>query len=264
MMKINLLPRTINERKIVRNTAILFGVLVIAVAAIGIAYTQMFLVPQVQAEQDLATRTETLQHEVEGIEAEAKSWQDKIVPVKSKLDFITSVLAYNLKYPKLYEDVAKWTYEKISYTGLTCDGTQMSMSARARSLDDLGRFLLNMYQATDLFTEVTISGVPGYPIGSTQQGGGGSMDRTGVMAGIPGGGPAANLAGMGAISVGVQNGPAARYIDFTVNCKLKTPIAAPAFGAAGGAAAGQPGAAGAPAPAAPPAAPAVAPPPGGG
>lgn len=240
MMKINLLPRTINERKIVRNTAILFGVLVIAIVAMGIAYTQMFLVPEVQKEQDLATQTEQLKSEVEGIEKEASDWQGKISPIKTKLDFINSVLAYNLKYPKLYEDLAKWTYERISYTGLTCDGTQISMGARAKSLDDLGRFLLNMYQATDLFTSVTITGVPGYPIGEAQQGGGPAAmpDLS-----LPGGsGLGANLAGMGAISAGVQKGPSARYIDFTVNCKLKTPIVAPTFSAGGAAAGGQPGA----------------------
>jgi len=242
MIKINLLPKSINEKKIVKNTAIAFGVLIVAIIAIGIAYTQMVLVPQVQAEELLATQTEALKKEVEGIESETKAIQDQTAPIKTKLTFINSVLDYNTKYPKLYEEIAKWTYEKIMLTGLTCDGTQVAMSARARSLDDLGRYLLNMYRATDLFTEVTITGVPGYPSGGTTTG----MPAPEIA---PGFGPQANLAGMSAVTAGVMSGPVSKYINFTVNCKLKTPITAPVFAGGAAGAAGAAGAPGAPAPA---------------
>jgi Tfp pilus assembly protein PilN len=252
MIKINLLPKSIYEKKIVKNTAVLFGVLVVAILAIGVLYTQMVLVPQVQQEEDLATQTEALEKEVIAIEGERDEWLAKIPPVKNKLTFINNVLEYNKKYPKLYEDISKWTYEKICYTGLACDGTQVSMSARARSLDDLGRYLLNMYRATDLFTEVTISGVPGYPAGANSFGGGGiSMPQ-----GSPGSGPQASLAGMPAIAESVMSGPMARYISFTVNCKLKTPITAPTFSGGAAAAGGDPNAAGGAAPVAAPAGPA--------
>lgn len=245
MIKINLLPKSINEKKIVKNTAILFAVLVVLILAGGVGYTQMVLVPQVQAEEQLATETEALEKEVVAIEGERDAWTAKIPPIKSKLDFINNVLEYNKKYPKLYEDIAKWTYEKVSLTGLACDGTQVSMTARARSLDDLGRYLLNMYRATDLFTEVTISGVPGYPAGASSFGGGITLPQ-----GSPGSGPQANLAGMPAIAESVLSGPIARYLNFTVSCKLRTPITAPTFsggtsatadGTAGGNAGGYPG-----------------------
>lgn len=254
MMKINLLPRSINERKVVKNVAITFGVLVVAVILIGVLYTQMVMIPKVQSMESEAQRVETLEQVVMGIEKERDGWKGKIPPIKQKLDFIKGVLDYNLKYPRLYEEVAKWTYEKVAYTGLTCDGTQMAMSARAKSLDDLGRFLLNMYRATDLFTEVTISGVPGYGAAGAQPSFGGApgmgMEMPGMMPppmpmpgmGMSEGGPlGANMSGMGAITVGAIRTAGPRYIEFSVNCKLKTPITAPAF--AGAAA---PGAAGAP------------------
>lgn len=224
MIKINLLPKSIYEKKIVKNTALLFGALVVAIIAIGVLYTQFVLVPQVQAEEQLATETEAIEKEVVAIEGERDAWKAKIPPIKSKLDFINNVLEYNKQFPKLYEEIAKWTYEKISYVGMTCDGTQVSMAARARSLDDLGRYLLNMYRATDLFTEVTIAGVPGYPAGANSFGGGITIPQ-----GMPGTGPQANLAGMPAIAESVLSGPIARYLDFTVNAKLRTPITAPAF-----------------------------------
>jgi Tfp pilus assembly protein PilN len=243
MIKINLLPASINERRIVKNTAILFGVLVVAVVAVGMLYTYLFLIPKVQAEEELAVRTEALEQEVLGIEKQRDEWKAKIPPIRQKLDFINNVLDYNQRFPKLYEDVARWTYEKIAYTDMTSDGIQVSMSARARSLDDVGRFLLNMYQATDLFTEVVISGVPGYPMDS----GGASQVQNFGPGGWAGGGPQANLAGIEAISTGVQQGPQTRYIGFTVNCRLRTPIVAPVFGA-GAATAGVPGTPGMPPP----------------
>lgn len=265
MIKINLLPKSINEKKIVKNTAVLFGVLTIAIILIGVLYTQLVLVPQVQAEEQLATDTEAIEKEVVAIEGERDGWVAKLPPIKNKLTFINGVLEYNKKFPRLYEEIAKWTYEKIAYTGMTCDGTQVAMTARARSLDDLGRFLLNMYRATDLFTEVTISGVPGYPAGATSAGGG--VMNMPQMA--PGFGPQANLAGMPAITMGVMSGPGARYIDFTVNCKLRTPIVAPAFAGAPGAAAagatlGMPTQPGMPQQPMAPMAPGMAPPPGPG
>ncbi len=224
MIKINLLPKSINEKKIIKNTAILFGVLVVLVLAAGIGYAQLVLVPKVQDMDNQASQAEALEKEVIAIEGERDTWLGKIPPIKTKLTFINNVLEYNKKYPKLYEDIAKWTYEKISYTGMTCDGQQVAIAARARSLDDLGRFLLNMYRATDLFTEVTISGVPGYPAGAGSYGGGITMPQ-----GSPGSGPQASLAGMPAIAESVMSGPIARYLNFTVTCKLRTPIVAPTF-----------------------------------
>lgn len=272
MIKINLLPKSINEKRIVRNLAVLFGIVFVAIVAGGVLYAQMVLAPQVAYEQGQAEQAANLEAQVTKLESDTQGVRgSQIAPIQAKLSFISNVLEYNKKYPKLYEEIGKWTYEKIAYTSMTCDGTQVAMSARARSLDDLGRYLLNMYRATDLFTEVTISGVPGYPAGANSTG-------MPMQQGPSGYGPQANLAGMPAIQEGVSGGSVARYIDFTVNCKLKTPIAAPTFtpGAAAGGAAGATGAPGAPtapgAPGAPPApgmggpppAPGTAPRPGGG
>lgn len=230
MIKINLLPKSINERKIVKNTAILFGVLVVAVVAIGILYTQVFLVKQVADMQAKADYAEDLRQEVDDIESKTAGIKKDTEPINTKLNFIMGVLEYNQKFPKLYEDIAKWTYEKISYTSMVCNGMDVTMTAQARSLDDLGRFLLNMYQARDLFSQVTISGVPGYPMDSSGSSGAQVQDVS--LGAWGGGGPQGNFAGIGAIATGVQQGPRARYIGFSVTCMLRTPIVAPAFSGA--------------------------------
>ncbi|MHB9038468.1 MAG: PilN domain-containing protein [Armatimonadota bacterium] len=248
MIKINLLPRTINEKAIIRNTALAFAVLFIAIIVGGLTYASC-LSKQVADKETEAQAAEAWEARVQGIQKQAQDQTASIKPIKDKLDFINAVLKFNGEYPKLYAEVAKWTYEKVMYTSMICDGTQVVMTARTKDLDYLGRYLLNMYRATDFFTEVTISGVPGY----------GQNNQNNMMGGgLPGGmpmmpsGPAfepagaqSSLAGIGAISSSMQRTPGGeKWVDFTVTCKLKTPIAAPSFAAGAGAAAG--GAAGAP------------------
>lgn len=236
MIKINLLPKSIYAKKAIRNMAILFGILLVAIIAGCMTLTIMKRgdVEYMRGQADLATQWKG---QVDRIKSEAQGVRDSIGPINQKLNFINSVLAYNEVYPKLYEEIAKWTYEKVSYTSMQCNGTGVQMQARARSLDDLGRYLLNMYRATNLFTSVTISGVPGYP---REQGGGegGDFQQDGGGVAQPG------LAGIGAITAGVTRESSSGWISFTVNCTLKTPIVAPQ--PAGGTTGGQPGMPGAP------------------
>lgn len=270
MIKINLLPRIINEKKAVRNTAILFGVLLVATIAAGMTYNSRLHAAVMDMEQQ-ASAAEAWKQRVEAIKTETTNVQGQTKPIQQKVDFITAVLDYNGKYPKLFEEIAKWTYEKVQYTSMQSDGKVVRMQMRVKTLDDLGRYLLNMYRATDLFTSVTISSLPGYP----RDGSAGAPSPSGMpMPGIPyagpdmsdetgGGGPGASLAGIGAIRTGVQQAPdQASYFDITVDCTLKTPIDAPQFaGGAGGGAPGAPG--GAPGmPGAMPGPSSMAPPPG--
>ena len=244
MIKINLLPRTINQRRVVRNTAILLGCILALVIAAGVGYG-FKLKGDVAREEELASLTEAWKAKVEGIQKQAQQVKDQTKPIQQKLNFINQVLDYNLQYPKLYEQVARWTYEKVSLTGLQCDGQQLVMQAHVRTLDDLGRYLLNMYRAVNLFTEVTISGVPGYGQGGGQQ----QFNLPGAQG--PGGsqisGSMAGLAGIQAIESGVERAAAGIYaaggISFSITCRLKTPIVAPQFagGAAPGGAGGMPG-----------------------
>ncbi len=250
MIKINLLPRTINEKAIIRNTALAFAVLFIAIIIGGFTYAGN-LSKQVAQKEDEAQVVEAWEQRVEGIKKQAQDQLASIKPIKDKLDFINAVLKYNQEYPKLYANVAKWTYANVMYTGLVCDGAQVVITARTKNLDNLGRYLLNMYRATDLFTEVTISGVPGYGDASQTSMMGGAMPGMPMptMAQSPAFSPAqSSLAGISAISSSMERTPAGSgWISFTVVCKLKTPITAPSFAGSGAPAAdanasGMPGA----------------------
>lgn len=248
MIKINLLPRILDHKRVIRNTALFFAFLLVVVIAGGIAYG-MKLRNDVANMEELATRTEEWEARVKGLQQQAAQLRDSIKPIQQKLDFINQVLDYNLEYPKLYERIAMWTYEKITLYSLTCDGKEVKMAARAKSLDDLGRYLLNMYRATDLFTEVTISGVPSYK--SLRVGGfsintlGGFTMPQGLDQGGQIGGSRASLAGLEAVETGVTRTPidplSGFGIGFEVTAKLKNPINEPQFAGAPSSASGSPG-----------------------
>ena len=250
MIKINLLPKSINEKAIVRKIAILMGVLLLLVLGGGMGYS-FKLAGDVQREEQLASETEAYEQRVKNIQSQTASIVAETGPIQAKLDFINNVLKYNEEYPKLYEQVSRWIYEKVVLVAISSDGAQVTLQAKVKSLEDLGRFLLNMYQATDVFTEVSVTQANGFASGSD------TSNAAPVTTGGEISGSQANLAGINAISGSLQQGPApGTMMDITIVCRLRTPIVPPAVPAAAGAPGtpGTPGAPGAPAaPAAPPA-----------
>lgn len=240
MIKINLLPRTIYEKRIIRNTAILFAVVLVAIIAAGFTYSTK-LAANVKDMEQQAAEAKAYKDRVEQIRSSASSARSSIGPIKQKLDFINGVLDYNNKFPELWTEIAKWTCDRVMYTSLQTDGMNVQMQMKVKTLDDLGRYLLNMYRAVDLFGSVTISSLPGYP--KTSTGAAGQYGPPSVEQ--EGGGPEANLAGISAISQGVQQSSDDGWLDITVSCVLKKPITPPAFAGAGAGAAA--GAAGSPA-----------------
>lgn len=232
MIKINLLPKTINQKAILRNTAIAFGVGLIAVIAAGFVFASKLDAEITAMKQQLAYAEEG-KARVEQLNKQADNFAATTDPMQKKLDFIKAVLQYNLKYPELYAEVTKWTYEKVEYVSMSSDGSNVTMSARVRKLEDLGRFMLNMYRAKDLFDSVSITGVQGGDAGQAAAPAPGGMPafQGAPMAG--GGGPSGPSAGIGVITSSVQKAPIDNtgWITFSVNCKLKSDkvITAPQF-----------------------------------
>lgn len=246
MIKINLLPKSIYEKKALINTAIVFGVLFVAIVAGCLTFTMMKR-QQVAALEAKGTEAAGVQAQIDQTNADAEKIRGEIGPIQQKLKFIADVHLYNAAWPALCEQIAKWTYEKVHYTSLqfTNGGQGVSIQMEVKTLDDLGRYLINMYSATDLFTSVSISGLPGYPAQAANQ----APDMGAMPAGameMPSGGGA----GLQAIEAGVVSKPSAGWFTVQVDCVLKNPIPTPA--PAGGAAGAPTGAAPGVAAAAPP------------
>jgi len=162
VLKINLLPPYILERKKVRQSAFLAGVAFLAVLAAMVGW--WYTLDKKKAELTIQVQDmEQKRDQVVALEQLAKAEEDKIPPIQQKVDFIKAVLDYNEMYPKLYEELARYTYGRILYKSIQPTSDTLTIQAHARTLGDCGRYLLNMYRATHLFSSVTISAVPGYP-----------------------------------------------------------------------------------------------------
>lgn len=168
MLKINLLPSYIYEKRKLRQVTILFGVLVLG-TAVGMFGWFSVLTKQKQELTIQVADMEQKMNEVKALEAQVAAEEAKAPPMQNKVSFVEGIMAYNTEYPKLYEELAKYTYSRILYKSIEPSGTQLKISASARSVGDCGRYLLNMYRASHIFTSVTIDSVPGWN-GSIPQG----------------------------------------------------------------------------------------------
>lgn len=203
MIKINLLPSYVLERAAVRRLMMIFVVLLAVIIAGGLAYRLQRGAKLSSLQSDL-TNVRITETEVLRLEQQATQETAKIDPMNQKLQFIDGVMAYNRIAPDLYEQLGRFTYEKVRYREITLTDTQMEITAYAPSISDAGRYLLNLYRATNIFSQVSMSSVPGFGSG---EGGG-------------------------------TSGKPPKGFDFKVTCALAKPISAPTYGGAAGAAPG--------------------------
>ena len=168
MLKINLLPPHIFEKRKIRTTALIFAVLVAAVAAGMFGWYSVLAA----RERDLTVQVaewERKANEVKALEAQLAAEEAKAPAIKRKVDFIEQLMTYNAAYPQLYEELARYTYSRILYRSIEPSASQIKIGARARSVGDCGRYLLNMYRASHILSSVTVDNVPGWS-GSIPQG----------------------------------------------------------------------------------------------
>lgn len=142
-------------------------VLVVCVAG-GMFAWLMMLNNHKQELTEQVTLMEQKMAEVKAIEAQAIAEEAKAPIMQGKVTFFDALAAYNVEYPKLYAELAKYTYSRVLYRSVEPSGTQLKIGATARSVGDCGRYLLNMYRATHIFNSVTIDAVPGWGGAITQ------------------------------------------------------------------------------------------------
>ena len=162
MIRINLLPAYVLEQEKVRKFASIFGMAVVIVI-VGVLLWYKTLSDahaelQVQLQEVQAT-----ERIVRGYQSEAQAARQESQGIQAKVKFIKDLMEYNKLVPRLYEEMARYTYKNILYTKVNVSSTALTIEAYTRSVGDAGKYLLNMYKATDLFTDVNISAVPGYP-----------------------------------------------------------------------------------------------------
>ena len=162
MLRINLLPEYVRQRRLTKKLIPLFvGIFLLCVALPLGYYFKM------QSDYNtLAEHTETAEAAKtanDALEALAVSTKAKVAPIQAKLDFVDAVHAYTRKWVALYNTLAD-TSPKHSfiYSGVSVSGATMTIKAYSPSVEEVGRYLQAMYREPD-FVTVAVDKIPGYP-----------------------------------------------------------------------------------------------------
>lgn len=161
MLRINLLPAYLGEKRKVRTAIVLVSVVLIAIIAAGLGYNFGPLQTQVKDEDAKATAREADAQAERDIESKTASIRSAIAPLGEKVALVEAVRYHNKLYQKIYRQAAAYTYKEIELNSMSISGSTLSMTAYAKQIDDIGRFYIYMFGNPDV-TAVSISGVPSY------------------------------------------------------------------------------------------------------
>jgi hypothetical protein len=162
MLRINLLPAYIAERKKTRLAIILASLLFLGITGLGLGYHFGVLTPQVEEAKRLADEEQVKADRVTQLIAAIEAEKQKIKPIEDKVNFVENVWFHNTVRSKVFRNAARFTDPKVEFSGMAANGNTLSINAYARSLDDLGRFYIGMFGNPDV-SAVSISGIPGWP-----------------------------------------------------------------------------------------------------
>ena len=232
MLRINLLPSYVSQRRLTKRLVVAFAALFIlcVLAPLAIYASMVHHLNDVSAQADSAEAGKKI---TDARKAQAAAAIASIKPIQDKLDFVTAVHAYNRQQVALYNTLADTSPKSsLIYTDASYSASTMSIKAYSPSVDVVGRYLQAMYQEPD-FQTVAVDKIPGYPdnvrhlyylngkmvfadgaTGST--GGGGqqgsqSSNQGRGQGGFPGGGPGGGgspSGGYGGGQSGSSTGPA--------------------------------------------------------
>lgn len=161
MLRINLLPTYVNQRRQVRLMSVLFVVLFAVLTAGSMAL--YFAKHSVQRDLEAkATDAETKQKATQGLRALATSTLAQVAPIQANLDFVKAVHDYARQWVSLYGTLAQYTDPRMIYTDAAVSGTTMAIKAYTPSISEVGRYMQAIYKEPD-FTSVGIDKLPGYP-----------------------------------------------------------------------------------------------------
>jgi hypothetical protein len=161
MIKINLLPPHIHQRKQIKVAVGIVGVLLVAeIAGLLAARTA----PQKLKEEltaTLADRDSKLSA-VKSVGTEASTVVSGEQALAPKYNFITDMLKYNKAYPDLYERTAGYTYKEAMFLNLEAFGSQLKFDAYVSDPADVARLMVGLSNSPDFTGLPQVSGVPDY------------------------------------------------------------------------------------------------------
>lgn len=161
MLRINLLPSYVAQRRKVAALRVLFFLGFIAIVAAGAGY-YLYLVPQVANMTQQATTAQNDKAKIDSLNSQADSITAQVGPILSKVKFYQDVLKYNPQMGELYSRVARWTSPKIYYTSMAVSGSTLDIKGYTKSIADMGQYLQYMYTEPDVSSVTLTTALPSY------------------------------------------------------------------------------------------------------
>lgn len=220
MVKINLLPAFVKERKVVRKLLMLVFIL-LGLELLGFAYWYNRVSKQ---GYDIGQQLETAKaqaQEVQNLQAQAQSIRAEIEPIKAKTKFIEDTMKFPVQLAQLLDSIRRYTYAKVIYTSL-----QLGSGAGGAMGPMMGK------------APMMGSGMPG--MGAGMPGMGGMPGMAGPMGG--GGGQQITTVSIQGYTDSVEN--VARYLQNLLRCPDIADVqisGIPGYGTSAGAAPGMGG-----------------------
>ncbi len=162
MLRIDLLPKYVQQRRLTRRLVPLFLFIFALFVAVPLAlyfYEKGQLATITQQANDAVTG----KAKTDALKSQATTTISQVAPIQAKLQFVTDGDAYMRKWVALYNTLADTTPKSsFIYTGASVSGTTMSIKAYSPSVEEVGRYLQVMYHEPD-FVTVAVDRIPAYP-----------------------------------------------------------------------------------------------------
>lgn len=213
MLKINLLPPYINQRKQVRVAIVIVALLVAAEIATLVVMRNGPIADKNRLSQEKSDKEGKLAQLTQVGTASTTVLAEEGT-FKPTVDFFRSVEDFNKQHPNLYQNTARYTFSEIMFLNLEAQQTQLQASAYASNPTHVSRMLIGLSRSPDFQGLPQITGLPQYSEaeaaqreqannaadlpGSTIMGGyGGPGPEGDGAAGMPGGPGMGGYPGMG-------------------------------------------------------------------
>ncbi|MGO8672103.1 MAG: PilN domain-containing protein [Capsulimonadaceae bacterium] len=162
MIRVNLLPPYVGQRRLVRRLLVAYVVVFVLITTAMFTYSQTYLIPALNNAETQASTAEANKAVNDALNQQAADVLTAVGPTQSKLNFVAAVHDYNKQWPLLYDRLARATDPNVTYSSVNVSGQSMAISAYMPSISEVGIYLQKMYSDPDM-TSVTIDHLPGYP-----------------------------------------------------------------------------------------------------
>lgn len=161
MIKINLLPPHIHQRKQIKVAVAVVGVMLIAEIAGMLAMRTGPQAEKARLTADLADKTVKLGG-VKTVGTNASTVLQSEQALAPKYNFMTEMLKYNRAFPDLYTRTAGYTYREAMFLNLEAFGSQLKFDAYVSDPADVARLMVGLSNSPDFTGLPQVSGVPDY------------------------------------------------------------------------------------------------------